>query len=469
MVEAENRAKIAAEELSVAQERTNESIFKQISYTEALEIAQEDLKQANASVSNLNGIIEKEEQKLNKARQEATEAAREEAQAREALAKAEEIEATKEQNLADAAPKSKGGSTTARNKAVKNKELAKAAVSDAAAKRKNADSTIKTAQESIDNAMINKKNAEEQQAYHARRVASLEKVQEVESGIEDKLQKKVNDLKNIGLSQRKNLNIEETLLKIAEDEAVAYKKALEIKLNENATAKQKADIEREVASFRADATAAARKEAAALQEYLQAEREKLALAEQTASLNRQAAEETLANGFTKTLGNMTLVVSAGQMLLETIKTLTDESSTLEEKINAVAMNGLMGFSMMVPAITSTIQQFREEAKAIAILNATKEAEIIINNANKASKLRGVAAETAENATKAQNTKLTKENAGEKLKAGTATEAEVIALYQETAAEEANNLTLGQSIKKTLAHTAATIANTAALVAETAAQ
>lgn len=72
--------------------------------------------------------------------------------------------------------------------------------------------------------------------------------------------------------------------------------------------------------------------------------------------------ESKINNVTKLIGSVTSLAFGFSMVSEAIKVCRDDSATLEEKISAVVMNGLMGITMAVPGIM-------DAAKAIKGLRA----------------------------------------------------------------------------------------------------
>ena len=73
----------------------------------------------------------------------------------------------------------------------------------------------------------------------------------------------------------------------------------------------------------------------------------------------QAANfEAHINSVVKTLSSVTSIAFGFSMISDTIKTLTDDSATLEEKLDAVVMNGLMGLTMLLPGLASLATQMK---------------------------------------------------------------------------------------------------------------
>ena len=153
--------------------------------------------------------------------------------------------------------------------------------------------------------------------------------------------------------------------------------------------------------------------------------EQLGIAEGNLKIGETMVDDTLKmadfeariNGVVKTLSNVTSVAFGFSMIGDAIKTLADDSATLEEKLNAVVMNGLMGLTMLLPGLTALVAQTKAWVLAtVAQTNA-------------------IAGETA--AERAQN-----------------------------AAQILNNLTRGTAIKIILTSIAERIKHTAAIIAET---
>ena len=83
----------------------------------------------------------------------------------------------------------------------------------------------------------------------------------------------------------------------------------------------------------------------------------------------QAANfEARVNGVVKTLSNITSVAFGFSMLGDMFKTLTDESATFEERLDAIVMNGLMGLTMLLPGITGLVKSTRELTAAYILEN-----------------------------------------------------------------------------------------------------
>jgi hypothetical protein len=94
--------------------------------------------------------------------------------------------------------------------------------------------------------------------------------------------------------------------------------------------------------------------------------EQLGIAEDNLSIGESMAEDTIQaadfeahiNGVVKAISSITSVAFGFSMIGNAIKTLTDDSATLEEKLNAIIMNGTMGLTMLLPGIISLTQQLR---------------------------------------------------------------------------------------------------------------
>jgi len=83
----------------------------------------------------------------------------------------------------------------------------------------------------------------------------------------------------------------------------------------------------------------------------------------------QAADfEAHINSVVKTLSGVTSVVFGFSMISDMFKTLTDDSATLEEQLNAVTMNGLMGLTMLLPGLVSLTNGIKELTKAYILEN-----------------------------------------------------------------------------------------------------
>ena len=153
--------------------------------------------------------------------------------------------------------------------------------------------------------------------------------------------------------------------------------------------------------------------------------EQFGIAEGNLDIGKKMVEDTVQaanfeahiNGIVKTLSSVTSIAFGFSMIGDAIKTLTDDSATLEEKLDAVVMNGLMGLTMLLPGLTALITQTK----------AWMLATVAQTNA--------IAGETA--AERAQN-----------------------------AAQILNNLSRGTAIKVILASIAERIEHTAAIIAET---
>lgn len=63
------------------------------------------------------------------------------------------------------------------------------------------------------------------------------------------------------------------------------------------------------------------------------------------------------------IANITSLAFGFSMISSAIKVCSDESATLEEKIESIALNGLMGISMMFPVLIETAKAFKELAIA----------------------------------------------------------------------------------------------------------
>ena len=65
--------------------------------------------------------------------------------------------------------------------------------------------------------------------------------------------------------------------------------------------------------------------------------------------------EARVNSIVRTLSGVTSIAFGFSMISDMFKTLTDDSATLEEKLNAVIMNGTMGLTMLLPGLASMVK------------------------------------------------------------------------------------------------------------------
>lgn len=77
---------------------------------------------------------------------------------------------------------------------------------------------------------------------------------------------------------------------------------------------------------------------------------KVLLEQQSAAQLQKMNMESIMMGVTSALGGIMSIYFGITMLTDTFRTLSDESATAEEKLNAVFMGGLMGITMLVPGL-----------------------------------------------------------------------------------------------------------------------
>lgn len=88
--------------------------------------------------------------------------------------------------------------------------------------------------------------------------------------------------------------------------------------------------------------------------------EQLGIAESNLNMGEKMTEdigkvvdlEARINSVVKTISSITSIAFGFSMISDTIKTLTDDSATLEDKLDAVLMNGAMGVTMLLPGLSS---------------------------------------------------------------------------------------------------------------------
>ena len=78
---------------------------------------------------------------------------------------------------------------------------------------------------------------------------------------------------------------------------------------------------------------------------------------------KSATLESNINNMIKGLSGITSISFGFSMISETFRVLGDETSSLKEKLDAVAINGLMGITMLVPGIMQSVSAVRELSKA----------------------------------------------------------------------------------------------------------
>jgi hypothetical protein len=76
--------------------------------------------------------------------------------------------------------------------------------------------------------------------------------------------------------------------------------------------------------------------------------------------------EANVNNLIKGLSGITSIAFGVSMIGETFKTLGDETASLKEKIDAITINGLMGFTILVPGIMQMVSVVRELSKAFEL-------------------------------------------------------------------------------------------------------
>ena len=94
------------------------------------------------------------------------------------------------------------------------------------------------------------------------------------------------------------------------------------------------------------------------------------------TITQTAAFEAKINSVVKTLSNVTSIAFGFSMISSMFKTLADDSATLEDKLNAVIMNGLMGITMLLPSLTALTAQIKSHTVAL-IAEALAEKESYI--------------------------------------------------------------------------------------------
>ena len=304
MAEAENKAKFAAEQLAQAQIKTNEALFQGATYEEELAIARENLAQADITLKNIDLKL---------------------TEAKEKLAKAETSEATN--------PRSIGGLTASVNNKQRKADEAALAVDSA-----------------------------------TKRVKSLEVIKQHELEVRRILEEEVKIIQTLTTEERQQVNIEKTLEKFVSEKVVSLQKELKEIYDSLSMEEKRVKVNQEVVKFKEAAMEAAEQEAAALKQAIEAEESAKTAKAEGERLRKQGERETKAETITRTLGDVTSIVFGYQMLSEAIKTCTDDSISLEEKISAIAMNGLMGISMLIPALTSLSKTIKETAIVQELLN-----------------------------------------------------------------------------------------------------
>lgn len=308
--ETENEALLAEEKLQAARQKTNEAVFQGISYEETLASVEEKLSQASVSVKKYGEEINQLTEKLKKSEQNianATNATDPGAKGRRVVFENQKVRQTK--NLADA--------TTSQQQAKADKT------------RLEADKLILQAQLEI-----------EQVAK-----AQLDTIKAMDPASKENL--------------RNYKNIDSQIRLITEE----LKEQVRQKYLDAGITKTEREIEAEIERIRRKATAAAVEETRAAEASFAAAQKRADAERAINDLKKQGATETRLNNITTALGNVTSLVFGFQMLGEAIKTVTDDSASLEDKISAITMQGLMGITMVLPAINSIRQALLEATAA----------------------------------------------------------------------------------------------------------
>ena len=106
-------------------------------------------------------------------------------------------------------------------------------------------------------------------------------------------------------------------------------------------------------------------------------------------INQVSAFEAKVNGMVKTLSSVTSIAFGFSMISDMFKTLTDDSATLEEKLNAVIMNGLMGLTMLVPGFVELSKIIKTLTLEYALQTGVITAETAAEEANNIVRAKGV--------------------------------------------------------------------------------
>jgi len=113
--------------------------------------------------------------------------------------------------------------------------------------------------------------------------------------------------------------------------------------------------------------------------------EKLGVASNNLKIGEKMVEATVStvnleaniNNIIRGLSSLTSIAFGVSMIGETFKTLGDESASLKEKIDAIALNGLMGITMLVPGIMQGVNAVRELNKAWEAWKVQQAAAIVV--------------------------------------------------------------------------------------------
>lgn len=99
--------------------------------------------------------------------------------------------------------------------------------------------------------------------------------------------------------------------------------------------------------------------------------------------------EASVNNVIKTLSGITSIAFGMSMLGDMFRVLTDESATLEEKLDAVVMNGLMGLTMLLPGLATIATQMKALTVEYLVQTGAITANSTAEEVNNAIKAQGV--------------------------------------------------------------------------------